>query len=551
MAEEQVLGGRYRLLSPLGRGGMGEVWRARDELLDRRVAVKLLRSGHPDSAELVARFRREARLTARLAGHPNVVILHDFGHDGADGRPGPVYAVMELVAGRPLTAVLRESGPMPVPRAAGLAAQTASGLGAAHAAGIVHRDVKPGNLMVVGEGSSGGCTVKVLDFGIAALTAATRSRRITRTGQVIGTPLYMSPEQVRGDRVGQAGDLYSLGAILYQLLTGRPPFTAADSLGVLHQHLTEAPRPVAELRPQVPGPLSELVGAMLAKRPGDRPASAEEVRERLAPFLSPAPDRPSRPGPVPLAERTRPYTRVATTRPGTVAAEDPGRLLDLVEAVQATADAGRFAEAAGELRALLPRLRAALGPEHPDTLRARRREAYLTGKAGGHRQAVRRLDALLADLVRVHGPRHPEALTARYYLAANAGLAGDHALAARAHGDLVPDLAAAEGPDSQRVLTTRLYLAFETGEAGEPGRAAELLEGLVPDLERVLGRDHPSTLRARHYLAAYLGHAGRPAEAVCGYEALVDEHTRVHGAGSAETERVRAHLRRWRERVRG
>ncbi|NYH54610.1 hypothetical protein HNR06_004199 [Nocardiopsis arvandica] len=556
MAEERVLGGRYRLLSQLGRGGMGEVWRAVDELLDRSVAVKLIRAGRAGSEEVAARFRREARLTARLAGHPNVVILHDFGYDGAHGGSGPVYAVMELVAGRSLTAVLRESGPMPVPRAADLVSQAASGLGGAHAAGIVHRDVKPGNLMVVEEGSGGG-TVKVLDFGIAALTAATQSRRITRTDQVIGTPLYMSPEQVRGERVGRAGDLYSLGAILYQLLTGQPPFASQDSLAVLHRHLVEAPRPAAQLRPEVPEPLSELVGSMLAKRAQERPATAEEVRDRLAPFLASGPIRPSRPrseprtgAPAPVPP-TRPYTRVATTRPETAGPEDPGRLLALVDGARATADAGQFAAAARELRGLLPRLRSTFGTEHPDTLRARRREAYLTGKSGEHRRAVERLDALLADLARLHGARHPEALAVRHYLATNAGRAGDHALAARVHGDLVPDLVALHGPDAERVLTTRLYLAFEVGEAGGPERAVELLEELVPDLTRVLGEDDPSTLRARHYLAAYLGHSDRPAEAARRYHALLAHHTRVHGAQSAEAERIRAHLRQWQDRARG
>ncbi|WP_017569761.1 serine/threonine-protein kinase [Nocardiopsis halotolerans] len=556
MAGERVLGGRYRLVSQLGRGSMGEVWHAVDELLDRAVAVKLLRAGRGASEEVVARFRREARLTARLAGHPNVVILHDFGNDGARGEPDSVYAVMELVAGRPLTALSRESGPMPVPRAADLVSQAASGLGAAHAAEIVHRDVKPGNLMVVEEGVGGG-TVKVLDFGIAALTAATQSRRITQTGQVIGTPLYMSPEQVRGERVGRAGDLYSLGAILYQLLTGRPPFTSDDPLAVLRRHLVEAPRPVVELRPDVPVPLSELVGSMLAKHTRERPATAEEVRDRLAPFLASDPVRPSRPRSAPHASApsavptTRPYTRVATTRPETVGPEDPGRLLALVEEARVAADSGQFAAAARRLRALLPRLRVTFGPEHADTLRARRREAYLTGKSGEHRRAVELLDVLLADLVRIHGTRHPEALTVRHYLATNAGRAGDHALAARVHGDLLPDLVAVHGPDAERVLTTRLYLAFEVGEAGDPARSVELLGELVPDLTRVLGEDHASTLRARHYQAAYLGHAGRPAEAARRYHELLAHHTRVHGARSAATERVRAHLHRWQDRARG
>ena len=555
MTGERVLGGRYRLLSPLGRGGMGEVWRAVDELLDRHVAVKLIRAGRTGSDEVGARFRREARITARLAGHPNVVILHDFGQDDAPGASGSVYAVMELVPGRPMTAVLRESGPMPVPRAADLVSQAASGLGAAHAAGVVHRDVKPGNLMVVEDGAGGG-TVKVLDFGIAAITAATQSRRITQTGQVIGTPLYMSPEQVRGEQVGRAGDLYSLGAILYELLTGRPPFRSDRPLSVLRMHLVDVPPAASELRPEIPAPLSDLVASMLAKRAEDRPASAGEVRDRLAPFLYSRTERPSRPrslpgpsGPVPVPG-TRPYTRAGATRAETAGPEEPVRLLALVDEARSLADSGQFAAAARDLRGLLPRLLATFGPDHQDTLRARRQEAYLTGKSGEHRSAVTALDSLLADLMRVHGARHPETLAVRYYLATNAGRAGDHALAARVHGELVPDLVAVHGPGSERVLTTRLYLAFEVGEAGRPERAVELLEELVPDLTRLLGEDDAATLRARHYHAAYLGHAGRPAEAAHRYHALLAQYTRVHGAQSDATARIRTHLQQWQDRSR-
>ncbi|GHC87349.1 protein kinase [Nocardiopsis terrae] len=551
MPEEQVLGGRYRLLSRLGAGGMGEVWKAVDELLDRPVAVKLIQPERVDSAEAAARFRREVRLTARLAGHPNVVILHDFGHDADDGRAaGAVFAVMELVQGRPLTEVLRESGPMPLARAATLASQAASGLGAAHAAGIVHRDVKPGNLMVIERGSSEG-TLKVLDFGIAALTAATRTDRITRTGQVVGTPLYMSPEQIRGDQVDRPSDLYSLGAILFQLLTGKPPFRDPNPLTVLRMHLTDAPPSAATVRPEIPRELSDLVTALLAKRPEDRPAHAEEVRERLAPFLPPLRPSPApSPVPAPALAPTRPYTEEAPRRPEPETAVHPSRLRELVEAARARVDAGEYGPAAEELRALLPLLSTALGKDHPDTLRARRREAYATGKSGDHARAVRGFEALLPDLVRLYGPRHPETLAVRYYLATNAGRAGDHALAARTHAGLLPDLVSVHGEDAERVLSTRLYLAFELGESGEPGRAVESLASLVPDLARLRGGDDALTLRARHYQAAYLGHSGRPEEAVRHYEALVAHHTRLHGENATRTRTVRSHLAQWQERVR-
>lgn len=555
MTEELVLGDRYRLLVQLGAGGMGEVWRGVDELLQRPVAVKLIRPNRVESNEVLARFRREARVTARLAGHPNVVILYDFGQD--EGRSGVVFTVMELVAGRPLAEVLRESGPMPVERASDLVWQAAAGLGAAHAAGVVHRDVKPGNLMVVREGS-GIRTVKVVDFGIAAFTeAATRSQRITQTGQVIGTPLYMPPEQVRGEYPGQAGDLYALGAILYELLAGQPPFWSESPLAVLRMHLAVQPRPVAELRPELPHELSELVSALLAKEPADRPADADEIRARLA-HLLPARSSPSV-GPVLPATRedTQEQEEEAAApepvpkEPEELAPEpDAAQLRERVDRARAKSEAGRFVEAAAELGDLWPRVAAALGPDHPDTLLTRRREAYAAGKGGDHRGAADRFNALLMDMTRVYGTQHPETLAVRYYLATNAGKAGNHTLAARVHADLVPDLTVVYGPDSQRVLTTRLYLAFDTGESGNPEGAVALLADLVPDLTRVLGPDQTATLRARQYEAAYRGFAGRPAEAARGYAALLEDYARVYGAHGADTERMRDHLRQWQERAR-
>ncbi|MEU3016924.1 serine/threonine-protein kinase [Nocardiopsis sp. NPDC007018] len=548
MAEDRVLSGRYRLVSLLGSGGMGEVWRARDEVLDRPVAVKLIRPGRADPAGTEARFRREARLTARLAGHPHIVILYDFGHDSDDAHgTDSMFAVMELVRGRSLSALSKERGPLPLGHAVALVSQAAAGLGAAHAAGIVHRDVKPGNLMVVERGTGDG-TLKVLDFGIAAFTDADRNDRITRTGQVVGTPLYMSPEQVRGDRVDRRSDLYSLGAILFLLLTGRPPFRHPNPLTVLRMHLTDPAPTVRALRPEVPDELARLVAVMLAKSADDRPAHAEDVRERLAPFLPPL--RPA-PAPGPSVSPTLPYTEEALP-PGTAPREetDPDRLRARAAAARERAAAGEFDRAARELRDLLPALHAVFGPDHPDTLRARRREAYTTGKGGDHERAVRGFEALLPDLLRLYGPCHPESLAARYYLATNAGRAGNHALAARTHAALVPDLAAAHGADAERVHTTRLYLAFELGESGDPSGAVRELGELVPDLVRARGEGDPLTLRALHYRAAYLGAAGRPAEAVRGYEDLVALHARLHGEGSEHTRLARARLERWRERAR-
>ncbi|WP_221445916.1 serine/threonine-protein kinase [Lipingzhangella halophila] len=543
-----MLNGRYRLVESLGAGGMGEVWRAVDERLARTVAVKLVRPDNVDSDEAVARFQREARLTGQLSGHANVVILHDFGE-----HEGSVYAVMELVRGRTLSAILRDTGPQPIPRAADWAGQVSSGLAAAHAAGIVHRDIKPANLMVLDDG-----TVKILDFGIAGFhQAVTQSRRLTQTGAIIGTPLYMSPEQARCENVGAAGDLYSLGTILYQMLTGRAPFRHDEPLGVLRMHLMEHPRPPRELRPDLPADLDSLVLSLLAKAPTDRPGNARTVRERLLPFAArpgrapapsdaPGPPEPNAAGPD-SANPAQATTRTATSP--TVA--EPHRDLERrLREIEDLAEEGHFAAAAQRTRSCLPELERAYGPEHPETLRARRKLAYLTGKSGDPERAVVLYRELVTELDRVYGRRHPETLAARYYLASNAGRAQDHTTAARVHAELLPDLAAAHGPDAHRVLTTRLYLAFEVGETGEHGRAVALLDALVPDLVRVLGPDHGTTLRARHYHAAYTGYAGAPADAARLYHQLLAEHTRIHGAGHSEAARTRARLRHWQDRAR-
>jgi serine/threonine protein kinase len=220
-----VVDDRYDLDDlPIGRGGMGEVWGARDLRLDRRVAIKLIRfpDGTPDP-ELVRRFHRESRITARLE-HPGVPAVHDTGV-AADGRP---YLVMQYVEGVSVADVVAEHGPLPIDWAAAIAAQTCAVLTAAHAAALVHRDLKPANLVLGPDGA-----VRVLDFGLAVALASGDSQ-ITRSGQALGTPAYMAPELVVGEPTGPATDLYSLGCTLHEMLTGRSPFRAATAHAVMN-----------------------------------------------------------------------------------------------------------------------------------------------------------------------------------------------------------------------------------------------------------------------------------------------------------------------------
>ncbi|MBV9606102.1 MAG: serine/threonine protein kinase, partial [Solirubrobacterales bacterium] len=307
----RTLAGRYQLGEVLGRGGMSTVYRATDLSLDRVVAVKVAMDPLLERDPVyAARFKREARAAAAL-NHPCVVTIYDAGADGATR-----YIVMECVEGQDLAHLLRDEGPLEPARAARIAEQVADALAAAHAAGIVHRDIKPGNIMVVGAGapglrpagggapgmgSAGGGTsgmgpgesrerVKVLDFGIARTEDAVS---LTQTASVLGTAPYMAPEQTMGNPADARSDIYSLGCVLYEMLTGKPPFMADVPAAVMHQHVRVAPRPPRELNPAIPPALDALVLQMLAKDPADRPQTAGEVRDRLANFeVETAPTKP-------------------------------------------------------------------------------------------------------------------------------------------------------------------------------------------------------------------------------------------------------------------
>jgi eukaryotic-like serine/threonine-protein kinase len=255
-----VLRDRYRLDEHIAVGGMGEVWQGTDLVLDRKVAVKLLRPEHAEDSELLARFRAEARL-AGLLSHPNIAQVYDFREAAS---PEPAHLVMEFVEGRSLARLL-DDGPLEPARAMDIVAQAARGLAAAHRAGLVHRDIKPGNLLVRDDG-----LVKVTDFGIARADSATP---LTQTGQLPGTPGYMAPERAAGAVATPATDLYSLGVVAHQCLTGRPPF-AGDALAVVLAHME---REMPPLPAAVPAGVAALVADLTRKDPRERPLSAEEV----------------------------------------------------------------------------------------------------------------------------------------------------------------------------------------------------------------------------------------------------------------------------------
>jgi len=268
MTAGRVLDHRYLIEQPLGSGGMGAVWRGRDLRLDRAVAVKELTSAGLALPMAIQRFDREARAVARLA-HPNIVAVHDVGTDG--GHP---YLVMELVEGSSVAAML-DDGPLPVATAVAIAAQACDGLAAAHAAGVIHRDVKPANLLLTSTGM-----VKICDFGIARLHDSTGDTNLTGSIPALGSCRYMAPEQITGGPVDARTDLYGLGCTLYAMLAGTPPF-AGDLQTIVRQHQTRSPAPLSASGADVPPALETLVQQLLRKDPAERPGHAIEVRTRL------------------------------------------------------------------------------------------------------------------------------------------------------------------------------------------------------------------------------------------------------------------------------
>jgi Protein kinase domain len=275
MADGRVLNERYELGASLGRGGMASVYRGTDRVLGRTVAVKVLADRFAGDDKFVTRFRREAQAAAGL-NHPNVVSVFDTGDD-AEAH----YIVMEFVEGDTLADVLRREGKLAPGRAVAIADDAATALQAAHDSGLVHRDVKPGNIMIDRE-----ARVKVMDFGIARAAA---DDTLTQTGMVLGTASYLSPEQAQGMPVDARSDVYSLGCVLYEMLAGQPPFTGESPVAIAYKHVNEDPAPLSETEPKVSPQLEAVVMRALAKEPDRRFPTAQAFREALADAVSTEP----------------------------------------------------------------------------------------------------------------------------------------------------------------------------------------------------------------------------------------------------------------------
>ncbi|WP_406861352.1 protein kinase [Streptomyces sp. HUAS MG47] len=495
----RVIGGRYELAGLIGQGGMGQVWTAYDGRLDRRVAVKLLRPDHmadPTAAnEIRRRFVRECRVTAQV-DHPGLVTVHDAGGDGDD-----LYLVMQYVEGADLADHLAEHDPYPWQWAVGVAAQLCAVLAAVHAVPIVHRDLKPRNVMVKPDG-----TVTVLDLGVASVLD-TDTTRLTHTGSPIGSPAYMAPEQAMGGAVGPATDLYALGVLMHELLSGNVPFAGSTALGVLHRHLYEPPLPVRQTRPEVPEPLEALVLRLLAKDPRHRPSGAQEVYEHLVPLL------PARGVPAGPLDPTRPFLRphapwpdrasapapppVPPTAPPTVGRPD---VAAAVEEVKRLLGEGGITQAVDILGGILPAAAAEHGEQSPVVRILRKQYAATLMDDGQYRRALPELRRLADDRAAESGPADPQTLQYRYDAAQCLEQLGETAAALAEYRALLPYYEPTAAGDPARAFDIRHRIGQLLLAMGDHAAARQHLQALLYDVELKYGPYHPLAADLRRAL---------------------------------------------------
>ncbi|MER5312918.1 serine/threonine-protein kinase [Streptomyces sp. NPDC002773] len=496
----RVIGGRYELATVIGQGGMGQVWTAYDGRLDRRVAVKLLRpatmTGPATAAdELRRRFVRECRVTAHV-DHPGLVTVHDAGSEGDD-----LYLVMQYVEGADLADHLAEHDPYPWPWAVSVAAQLCAVLAAVHAVPIVHRDLKPRNVIVRPDGS-----VVVLDLGVASVLDADTTR-LTHTGSPIGSPSYMAPEQAMGGAVGPSTDLYALGVLLHELLSGDVPFAGSTALGVLHRHLYEPPVPLRQLRPEVPEALEALVLRLLAKDPRERQSGAHEVYEHLLPLLpargapagpmdptrpflrphAPWPDRPTAPAQVSAEVHATPATPPPVARPDVAAA---------VDEVKRLLGEGSLTQAVDVLGGILPAAAAEHGEHSPVVRILRKQYASTLMDDGRYRSALPELRRLAADREAEAGPADPQAVQFRYDAALCLEQLGETAAALTEFRAVLPYYER----DLARAFDIRQRIGLLLVATGEHAAGQDQLQRLLYDAERAYGPYHPLPVDLRRAL---------------------------------------------------
>ncbi|MFJ2198470.1 protein kinase [Streptomyces violaceusniger] len=538
VAVGELIGGRYELTELLGRGGMGQVWAAYDQRLDRSVAVKLLTPrAHPSGAPrrlnaqdpAVARFTLEARVMAKLE-HPYVPVIHDAGTH----RASKLYLVMQRVFGHTLAQLVAQRGPFPVEWAAAVGAQVCSVLVQAHGRGFVHRDLTPRNVMLTADG-----TVRVLDFGIATALHSADEPRLTGTGVVAGTPGFISPEQGKGQPATPLSDLYALGCVLYEVLAGRPPFTAAEPLAVVVRHITDEPAPLAGLREGAPAELCELVSRLLAKRPEDRPANAAEVREVLMPWAERA---------VPRSARTEAPSRdAADAHPRYEGLPDspPPAERPAPGPTPAPLPANPVSErpAAPPRPPHAPDVVSPIAPAEPDL----RERAHRLAAEGRLSQALELLGTDLDAIVSRRPPSHPDVVSRRLTIL-RLQFQGQELQAAReGYLELAETLASDRSVPDTDLATCRVMAARCLGRLGHNSVALQELRDALDLQKEVLPPLHPEVLETRREIATLLAGSGLTTEALESLHSLAaDQRSALppEDPTHAEVERLIARLGR-------
>ncbi|WP_406000385.1 protein kinase domain-containing protein [Streptomyces sp. NBC_00829] len=495
----RVIASRYELSTIIGQGGMGQVWTAYDRRLDRRVAVKLLRPDHMAAAtaaeDMRRRFVRECRVTAQVS-HPGLVTVHDAGNDNED-----LYLVMQYVEGADLADHLAEHEPYPWEWAVSVAAQLCAVLAAVHAVPIVHRDLKPRNVMVKPDGA-----VTVLDLGVASVLDVDTTR-LTHTGSPIGSPAYMAPEQAMGGAVGPYTDLYALGVLLHELLSGNVPFAGPTALGVLHRHLYEPPLPVRQMRPEIPEQLEALVLRLLAKDPQHRPSGAQDVYEALVPLL---PGRGTPGGPL---DPTRPFLRphapwpdrAATPTPPVTRPAPPAPRPDVagaVDEVKRLLGEGSITQAVDILGGILPTAAAEHGEHSPVVRILRKQYATTLMDDGQYRRALPELRRLADDRAAESGPADPQTLQFRYDAAQCLEQLGEAAAALAEYRAVLPYYEGHRSgvADAARAFGVRHRIGNLLLAVGDHTAAREQLQRLLYDVERAYGPYHALSVELRRAL---------------------------------------------------
>ena len=509
----------YRLEEQIGQGGMAVVFRAQDDRLQRQVALKILSPRLATDEKFRHRFIRESR-SAAAVDDPHIIPV--FAAGDADGM---LFIAMRYVPGGDVGTLVRRLGPLPVARAAAIISAVASALDAAHAAGLVHRDVKPGN-MLLDTRPGRPDHVYLSDFGLTKDAHAAAS--LTGTDQVLGTPIYCAPEQIRGQPVDARTDEYALACAAFVLLSGEPPFPRDEGMAVLYAQLSTSPPRLTSRQPDLPPAVDEVLLRALAKAPEDRYASCGEFADamRMACGLqrydcdvavalhqrsltdqqyrlgldhadtlatrssSASPDLQAGPSDEEIARQQR----TLTDQQDKLGPEHPDTLATRFSIAREAAARGDHTGAEDLFQDVFAARQRTLGRDHPDTLATRFSIAQEMAARGDHTGAEDEFRDVFTARQRTLGPDHPDTLIVRFSIAQEMAARGDHAAAEAQFRDLLPQLRRRLGPGHPDTLATRFSIAREMAARGDHAGAEDEFRDVLPHLERRLGPDHPVTL---------------------------------------------------------